>query len=111
LEPVLEEIQQEQPEEAGPVPTRPAPTAPGEPAAGEAIPEAPVEAPKEAPAVESRPESAERVSSLKKHILDVLTTDAGTNAATFLRRFQLSNQYRDLRNSSAQNGSNRLADY
>jgi hypothetical protein len=73
---------------------------PGEPAAGEAIPEAPVEAPKEAPAVESRPESDERVRSLKKHILDVLTTDAGTNAATFLRRFQLSNQYRDRQGPS-----------
>lgn len=98
LEPELEEFQKEQPGESGPVliePRLPTTRTPGQPAAGRTMPEAPVEAPKEAPAVESRPESDEYVSSLKRHILDVLTTDAGTNATTFLRRFELSNQYRD----------------
>ena len=106
LVPEPEGIQAEQVEEAGPVLTEPTlrvPAASSQPAAAEPIAEAPVEAPREAPAVESQPESAERVNKLRKRLLDILTTDAGTSGTTFLRRFQLSNQYRDLRNSSVQN--------
>lgn len=110
--PQPEETQPELPEESGPVRAQPAPPAkavPGEPA--KPVPEVPAEAPTEAPSVEHRPTPAARIRELSKRLLNIQTTDNGTNATTFLRRIQFSNEYRDRRDSSRQDETVLRLDY
>jgi hypothetical protein len=52
---------------------------------------------------EPRLPDREKVRELKEKILDVLTTDTGTNTTNFLRRIQLQNEFRDRRGPGEQN--------
>ena len=110
--PQPEEMQPELPEESGPVRVRPAPptkAVPGEPA--KPAVEAPVAAPAEAPHVETRPSEPEEVRRLSERMLDVLTTDTGTNATEFLHRIQLQNEFRELRGPAQLNLTTLRVDY
>lgn len=110
--PQPEETQPELPEESGPVRVRPASpvkAVPGEPE--KPAVEAAVAPPAETPQVETRPSEPEEVRRLSERMLDLLTTDTGTNRTEFLRRIQLQNEFRDLRGSRQQNQTTLRVDY
>jgi hypothetical protein len=106
-DPKAEDFQEELPEESGPVREKPAPpiAPPGRPKAPNERPptERRVEAPVDMEKAEPRLPDREKVRELKEKILDVLTTDTGTNTTNFLRRIQLQNEFRDRRGPGEQN--------
>jgi hypothetical protein len=106
-DPKIEELQEELPEESGPVRAKPAPptVTPERPAAPKERPptEHRVEAPVDMEKAEPRLPDRETVRELGEKILDVLTTDTGTSTTNFLRRIQLQNEFRDRRGPGQQN--------
>jgi hypothetical protein len=107
--PVLaQDLELDLPEESGPAVVQPAQPPPGKPEAKqppgeEPLAEAAREAPQETPQVqyERRPAKA-LLSNISDRLLNVLSGDNGTNRTAIIGRFQISGEYRERRDGSAQ---------
>ena len=107
--PVLaQDLELDLPEESGPAGVRPAQPPPGKPESKVPQEEKPVaetapEAPQETPQVpyERRPAKA-LLSNISDRLLNVLSGDNGTNRTAIIGRFQISGEFRERRDGSAQ---------
>ena len=109
--PVLaQDLELDLPEESGPAGVHPAQPPPGKPESKVPQEEKPVaetapEAPQETPQVqyERRPAKA-LLSNISDRLLNVLSGDNGTNRTAIIGRFQISGEFRERRDGSAQAG-------